>query len=134
MADLTFLAPASLHTPVGYSHAVVSGGPTVHVAGQVALDAGGQLVGRGDFAVQAEQALVNVELALAAAGADFASVASLTIYVTADVPRAALVGLSEPLRRRFDAAPPAITLLIVQGLMNADWLVEVQAVASAEPT
>lgn len=132
MGELAFLQPAGLHSPRGYSHAVVSAGRLVHVAGQVALQTDGTLVGPGDVGAQAEQALANLELALASAEATFASVASLSIFVAAAVPHAELARLREPLRRRIGVGPPpAITLLFVHALMDPDWLVEVQAVAIA---
>jgi hypothetical protein len=51
-----FLNPKTLLSPPGYSHVVkVNKGTTVYIAGQVACDASGKLVGEGDFEAQAEQ-------------------------------------------------------------------------------
>ena len=62
--------PPDLAPPTGYSHvAEVRGGKLVFVAGQVALDQKGALVGPGDYRAQAEQVFRNLERALAAAGA-----------------------------------------------------------------
>lgn len=130
MGALDFLQPPGLATPRGYSHVVVSNGPLVHVAGQVAVDEVGATVGIGDFAAQVERALNNVELALQAAGSDFGSVATLTIYCAASVDPGGLAALQEPLRQRLTAGkPPAITLLFVHALMDPDWLIEIQATA-----
>ena len=55
--------PPGLSTPRGYSHAVsVSGGRTVYIAGQVAYNAQGEVVGKGDLRAQMRQALVNPDL------------------------------------------------------------------------
>ncbi len=130
MGSLEFFQPPRLATPRGYSHVVVSNGPLVHVAGQVAVDEIGATVGIGDFAAQAEHALNNVDLALQAAGSDFGSVATLTIYCVASVSPTRLAALRDPLRRRLTAGKlPAITLLFVHALMDPDWLIEIQATA-----
>jgi len=58
-----------MHKPVGYSHlAQVISGQLIFIAGQVALDASGNLVGPGDFQVQAEQVFKNLKAAVEAAG------------------------------------------------------------------
>jgi enamine deaminase RidA (YjgF/YER057c/UK114 family) len=130
MEELTALRPAGVHLPAGYSHAVRVSGPILCIAGQAPLGPAGELVGPGDFAAQVEQALTNLDLVLAAAGLAFPAVAALTLYVSPSVARADLGALREPLRRRSGAAPPpAITLLFVQGLMDPDWLIEIQATA-----
>ena len=56
-----FFNPPGLTKPRGYSHvAVVTGGKTIYIAGQVALNSAGELVGRGDFLTQAEQVFENL--------------------------------------------------------------------------
>lgn len=66
----------------GYSHIVkVTGGQTIYLADQVALDASRNLVGRGDFRAQAQQVFENIKSALAAVGADFSHVVKLNMYV-----------------------------------------------------
>ena len=64
--------PDNLSKPTGYSHvAVVPAGRQIHVAGQVAFNPAGQIIGKGDLSAQAEQVYTNVSNALAAAGASF---------------------------------------------------------------
>src|SRR5918993_3688504 len=61
------LNPQGLSTPTGYTHVVSArGGKTVYVAGQIALDAQGQLVGKGDLAAQTKQVFENLSIALKA--------------------------------------------------------------------
>ena len=61
--------PPGMSTPTGYSHVVSArGGRTIYVAGQVALDTKGQLVGEGDLAAQTRQVFANLDVALKAAG------------------------------------------------------------------
>lgn len=66
-----FINPPTLLSPRGYTHVVTveGGGKLIFVAGQVAVDAQGQLVGRGDLCAQTRQAGRNLAAALAAAGA-----------------------------------------------------------------
>ena len=135
MSARAIVDPPGVATPAGYSHAVVTQGPLVHVAGQVALDADGTTVAVRDFAGQVEQALANLDRVLAAAGSAFGDIASLTILCVASVDRERLVALREPLRRRYAPnRPPAITVVFVAGLLREEWLVEVQAVAAVPAT
>src|ERR1700755_2821185 len=68
-ASIRQFNPPELGTPPGYSQIVeVQSGRLVFIAGQTALDAGGNVVGRGDFAAQADQVFHNVGIALAAVG------------------------------------------------------------------
>jgi enamine deaminase RidA (YjgF/YER057c/UK114 family) len=60
---------------------ICQGTQTIYVSGQVSIDEGGALVGAGDLAAQTVQAMRNVGLALAAAGATFADVVKITTYV-----------------------------------------------------
>src|SRR5499433_4071714 len=78
-----FLNPQALSTPTGYSHvAEVSSGRTIYIAGQVAFDKSGNVVGKGDFAAQTTQVFENLKLALAAVGATFENVVKVNTYVT----------------------------------------------------
>jgi reactive intermediate/imine deaminase len=124
---VTFHAPSVVTAP-GYSHAARAGG-LLFVSGQIALDEQGAVVGVDDMAAQARQVFRNLGAVLAAAGAGFADLVKLTIYVT-DVGavaavRAARDEVVDP------AAPPASTLVEVARLVHPDLLVEVEAVAVA---
>jgi len=126
---IQFIAPASLAPANGYSHvAKVSGGQTIYVAGQVALDAAGDLVGRGDFRAQAQQVFENLETALAAAGADFSHVVKLNFYL---LDKTHLPLLREVRDRYVNTrTPPTSTLVEVRSLARDEFLLEVEAVAS----
>jgi enamine deaminase RidA (YjgF/YER057c/UK114 family) len=70
MAEKRFINPPGLLRPGAYTPTVVaSGGRTVYIAGQVAQNERGEVVGKGDLAAQAEQVYRNVGLALKGAGA-----------------------------------------------------------------
>jgi enamine deaminase RidA (YjgF/YER057c/UK114 family) len=124
--------PAGLATPEAYTHVIVATGTRlVFVAGQVAEDGQGNLVGHGDLAVQARHAFDNVGRALAAARARPEQVARITIFVVRyrheDLPvieqaRAALFGDHKP----------TDTLLGVETLAHPGCLIEVDAIAVLE--
>jgi enamine deaminase RidA (YjgF/YER057c/UK114 family) len=118
--------------PARYSHAVVATGKLAFVAGQVALDADGQLVGAGDLAVQAAQALRNLETILGELGADWTNVAKLNWYVV-DVTQIQTIRdvLEEFLRPVLgERTNPASTLIQAAALFRPDVLVEVDAVVA----
>lgn len=110
---------------VGYSRAVRVG-PHVHVSGTTATDDDGELVGVGDVAAQAEQALANVEAALGRAGADLTDVVRVRIFVT-DIDRWEAVG--DVHGDAFGEIRPALSLVEVSGLVDDRMLVEVEAEA-----
>lgn len=127
---LRFTNPPTLAAPPGYTHVVEARpGRLVYVAGQVALDASGALVGAGDMRAQAEQVFENVRAALAAANATFADVVKLNWYVT-DMKD--LAAIREVRDRYVDRErPPASTLVRVAGLARDEFLIEVECVAVA---
>ena len=68
--NIQYLNPPELSKPTGYTHVIqVRAGRTVYIAGQVAFDKSGNVVGKGDFAAQTTQVFENLKSALAAAGA-----------------------------------------------------------------
>jgi enamine deaminase RidA (YjgF/YER057c/UK114 family) len=120
-------APPGLMPGPGYSHAVAATGRTVAVAGQVALDAEGAVVGVGDARAQAVQVFENIGCALAAAGASFADVIKLGVYCT-DI--AVLPALREVRDSYIDTArPPASTAVQVASLVRPEFLIEIDALA-----
>ncbi len=120
------IQPETLHPTPGYTHVVVGGG-LAFISGQVALDRDRRLVGRGDAEAQAAQALDNLKLALAEVGATLEAVLRLNTYVT----DAAFVAPFRKVRDRILPTPqPASTLVVVAALADADWLIEIEAVAA----
>jgi enamine deaminase RidA (YjgF/YER057c/UK114 family) len=74
--------PEGMPPSVGYSHVVAGTGRLVAIAGQVAMDASGELVGPNDAQAQAERVFANLARALSAAGATFRDVIKLGVFVT----------------------------------------------------
>jgi enamine deaminase RidA (YjgF/YER057c/UK114 family) len=121
--------PDTLPTPESYTQVVVATGRRlVFVAGQVAEDERGNLVGAGDLARQARQAFANVSRALTAAGARPDQVARITIYVVGHRPEY-LPLISEARIAVFGEHRPADVLLGVETLAEPGYLIEVDAFA-----
>jgi 2-iminobutanoate/2-iminopropanoate deaminase len=127
-----YINPPGLTRPSGYTHVVVSSdGRTVYIAGQVAFDSVGQVVGLGDFRAQAAQVFSNLGRALASVGATFGDVMKTTTYIT-DVRNLGM--LREARARYFDSArAPANTLITVNALARPELLLEIEAVAEIRP-
>ncbi|BFV56764.1 RidA family protein [Kitasatospora sp. CMC57] len=128
MSQLTRIAdPAGVAPSTRYSHVVSGVGRQVFVAGQVAFDEQGKLVGEGDALAQARQVFANIGSCLAAAGAGFEHLAKLTIFVTD-------IGYLPAVRTAWDevldaAHAPASSAVQVAGLFLPGLLLEIEAYA-----
>jgi len=126
---LELINPEDLPTPASYTQVIAAtGSRLVFVAGQVADDAQGDLVGPGDLAAQARQAFANVGRSLAAAGAGPEQVTKITIYVVHHRPEYLPV-ISEARMAVFGDHKPADTLVGVEALAEPEYLIEVEAIA-----
>jgi reactive intermediate/imine deaminase len=114
--------------PAGhYSHGIITSGRLLFVAGQVALDEEGNLVGRDDAAAQARQVLINLRNVVEEAGGQMANVARTTLYLTRLEDR----GPVAEVRTEFFPSPaPANTLLVVSSLAAPEYLVEIDAIVA----
>jgi 2-iminobutanoate/2-iminopropanoate deaminase len=125
----TFLNPPGLAPGRGYTHVVdVPAGRTLYVAGQVAYDAQGNVVGKGDVRAQTEQVFRNLRTALEGAGASLSDIVKLNWYVR-DVSQ---VAIFREVREQFlgSGPRPASTLVEVKSLVREDLLLEIEAVAA----
>jgi enamine deaminase RidA (YjgF/YER057c/UK114 family) len=131
-APIRHLNPAALGSPPGYSQVVdVRASRIVFIVGQTALDRDGALVGKDDFAAQADQVFRNLCAALQAVGCDASNLVKLTVFVR-DMGQ---LSTYREARNRFFAtvtppAAPAITLIEVSKLYGPDFLIEIEAVAA----
>jgi enamine deaminase RidA (YjgF/YER057c/UK114 family) len=123
--------PETIAKPTGYSHvAEVNGGKIVYIAGQVALDKSGNLVGKDDFRAQVQQVFENLKAAVEAAGGDFNSVVKLNYYCAESVDPAQITVVREVRDKYVNTAnPPVSTLVFVKRLVRPEWMIEVDAVA-----
>ena len=127
---MRYINPDSLNKNPAFTNVVVVEGnvKTVHIGGQDALNASGEIVGKGDIVAQIEQILASLRAALAAGGARSEHIIKWNIYVVE----------GQPLQAAFAAFqntwpetpnPPAITMVFVSSLAHPDFLVEMDTVA-----
>jgi len=126
--NFQLLVPETMPKSVGYSQvAVVTGGVLVFVAGQVALDRSGNIVGKEDFRAQVQQVFENLKAAIEAAGGTLNDVIKLNSYFL-DVSH--LPAFREVREKYFNLKnAPASTAVQVSRLFRPEFLVEIEAVA-----
>lgn len=124
-------SPAQLSKPIGYSHVVeITGGKMIYLAGQVALDVSGNLVGKGDFPAQLRQVFANINTALEAVGASFKNVVKLNYYITDAVTEAEFFAYRQVRDTYVNTSnPPIATVLVIRRLFRPEFLVEIEAMA-----
>ena len=128
------LNPGVAPRPLGaYSQSMeVQAGRLLYIAGQVGLDASGNLPGAGDAAAQTRQAFENLGQVLTGSGATFSDVVEFTTYL---VGRESIQPFIDTRGQLFsglfpDGQYPPNTLLLVAGLVREELLVEIKAVAA----
>jgi enamine deaminase RidA (YjgF/YER057c/UK114 family) len=119
--------PSNMAAPTGYSYAVKKTGTPVFIAGQVALDAQGRLVGEGDVAAQVEQVFQNLRTVVEACGGSMDDVVKINIYATDPAQRPAIAAARQ--RHFKDGHFPASTYVVISALAAPQFLVEIEAVA-----
>jgi enamine deaminase RidA (YjgF/YER057c/UK114 family) len=130
MSHVQFVEVPGWPRPKGYSNgALVSGGRTLYVAGQVGWDEREQM--QPGFARQFAQALDNVLAVVRAAGGAPEHVVKMTIYVT-DVAqyRGAVREIGAAWRERFGKHFPAMALVGVAALVEEGALLEIESICS----
>jgi enamine deaminase RidA (YjgF/YER057c/UK114 family) len=123
--------PPTLAKPAGYSHGFeVQGGKTLYMAGQVATDKAGTVVGKGDLVAQFRQVCENLKALVLARGGQMNDIVKLTMYVLSKADyqaKAKDIGLVY--REYFGRHFPAMTLVEVKGLYDDDCAIEIEGVA-----
>ena len=123
----TAIQPADMADPrPRYTHGWRVGN-MVYVAGQLALDKDGKLVGPNDIAAQTRRVLENMRRVLETGGATMQDVVKVTVFVTDIRFRE---GYGEVRQQFFPANPPASTFVIVAGLLDPDAMLEIDVVAA----
>jgi len=112
--------------PVSHFTHVVRAGRLVFVSGCVATDDQGRIVGGRDVVAQARQVHENIKRCLAAAGATFADVCKVTVFVKDVADREKINTVR---KEYFGAHRPASTLVEISRLVRDDYLIEIEATA-----
>ena len=127
--NFTFLQPKGWLAPKGYANGVMAEGRQVFIAGQIGWTAEAKLVS-DDFVAQVEQALSNIVAVLAEAGGKPHHITRLTWYLTdKKAYMACQKEIGEAYRRAIGRHFPAMTAVIVAGLIEDGAKVEIEATA-----
>jgi enamine deaminase RidA (YjgF/YER057c/UK114 family) len=134
MPDIKMLNPDTLGKPLGqYSHMTrVKTSEFVFIAGQVGVTKDGKLAGDGGFDAQCGQAFANIGAALTSVGAGWGNIVEFTTYMvhSQDIPKFMTWRLREFPRMFAGGAYPPNTLLMIDRLVQEQFLIEVAAVAA----
>ena len=134
MPDIKILNPDALGRPLGqYSQiARVKASEFLFIAGQVASDREGKVVGADDFDAQCAQTFANIEAALKSQGASWSNVVQFTTYLvhSQDIPKFMKYRLREFPRMFPNGGYPPNTLLMIDRLVHEAFLIEVQPIAA----
>jgi reactive intermediate/imine deaminase len=122
------IQPQSLPDPrPRYSQGIqTEGGKLLFIAGQTAVDKDGKVVGKGDIEQQAEQVFKNLIAVLEAAGGSFDNLVMTTTYLTDIKYRE---GYNKVRLHYYKNSQPTSTLVIVKGLANEDYMIEIAGIA-----
>jgi enamine deaminase RidA (YjgF/YER057c/UK114 family) len=134
-ADIKMINPDTMGKPLGQYSQIArarGAGELVFIAGQLATDKTGSLVGADDFDAQCAQVYANIEAALKAVGGGWKNVVQFTTYLvhSQDVPKLRAFRQREFPKFFPDGAYPPNTLLIIDRLVSEAYLLEIQTVAA----
>jgi enamine deaminase RidA (YjgF/YER057c/UK114 family) len=134
MPEIKIVNPDGLGKPLGqYSHMTrVKASEFLFIAGQVAVDRDGKVVGADDFDAQCVQTFANIEAALKSAGAGWQHVVEFTTYLvhSQDIAKFMTFRRREFPKMFASGAYPPNTLLIIDRLVHESFLIEVQTKAA----
>lgn len=134
MTEIKSFNPDTLAKPAGqYSHVTrVKASELLFIAGQIATDRTGALVGQDDFEAQCAQVFANIGAALRSADAGWKNVVQFTTYVvhSQDIAKLRVFRSREYSKMFPDGNYPPNTLLVVDRLAQESFLIEVQTVAA----
>ena len=102
-------------------------GAAIYIGGQNSINSNGAVVGKGDIQLQTSQVMYNIETALKACGATFDHLVKLSIYIVEGQDVSKAFQTSQQIMTFSN--PPSITSIIVAGLTNPDYLIEMEAIA-----
>jgi len=134
MSKIEIFSPSKLAKPLGQYSQIsrVKASEFVFIAGQLATDADGGIIGENDFDAQCRQVFRNIESALVSVDANWHSVVQFTTYLvhSQDIPK-----FMEFRKRHFpgyfkDGIFPPNTLLVIDRLVQEHFLIEVQTIAA----
>jgi len=127
--SIQFINPEGMMKSPAFSQAVTTqgSGKTIYIGGQNAVNEKGEMVGKGDIALQTEQVMKNIGIALEACGAGYKDIIKLNIYILQGEDAMKAFKASQQFTAH-NPNPPIITVVFVAGL-NPGYLLEIDGVA-----
>jgi len=125
---LEHINPQGMHLNPAFSQGIIvpASARILHVGGQNAVGADGEVVGKGDIGKQTEQALANMLKVIEAAGCELENLFKVTLVIQQGVDlRPGFAAWMKVWGQR--ANPPVVTALMVAGLAHPDFLIEIEA-------
>lgn len=115
-------------SPAPFSQATLTNSAKfLHISGQVAQGLDGKTTGVGDIEKQTVDVITNIQTLVTEQGGSLSDICKITIFLTS---RDHLPKVMEVRRRFFKEPFPATSAVIVAGLANAEWMIEIEAVAA----
>lgn len=103
-------------------------GKTIYIGGQNAVNRNGEIVGKDDILQQTEQVMENLEIALKSCAVNFENLVKLNIHIVQGQNAYGAFQVSQKFLGQ-NTNPPVITVLYVAGLINPEFLLEIDAIA-----
>ena len=130
MAKRQYINPESIVAPPGNFSWVVQADKTLYLAGQVGIDKDGKTVNPKDAGAQVKQALYNIDASLRELGGTLDNIVRTTTYVVGkENLDSARAGRKAVVDEGLMTIRPANTLVVIAGLADDDWLVEIETIA-----
>ena len=116
------------NSPAPFSMATVTqSARLMHISGQVAQDAAGKTVGPGDIEKQTVKVIENIKTLVTEQGGSLNDICKITIFL---ISRDHLPVVMDVRRKYFQRPYPATSAVIVVGLANPEWMIEIDALAA----
>ena len=128
MGNIQRINPDGLSAPPGnrYAH-IVKSGKLVWIAGQTSRGVDGSVIGKGDTLTQARQVNANLKTAIESVGGNLSNIVKVTIFLSKEADVEAARQAQNEYRDENDL--PASSMVFVHGLVNPDYLIEIEAFA-----
>lgn len=130
MSSIERINPDRMHKNPAFSQAIITSGngKTIYIGGQNAVNKDGDIVGKNDLAQQTVQVLTNMSILLEECKADFSDIVKMTIYfVQGQDISSGFKAAQGFLGNRY--SPSTVSAMMVSGLANPDFLIEIDAIA-----
>ena len=128
---LEHINPGGMHKNPAFSQGIVipAGARLLVIGGQNAVNAAGEVVGKGDIAVQTTEAVQNLLTVLEAAGGRLDGLVRVGLLLREDADIRAGFGAWMAVAGGRLKQPPTVTSALVGKLAHPDFLVEIEAMA-----